>query len=118
MTIVRRRTVGAWNEESVRINLPFVFLPISIWIRLQEEHHSTLRTKEILKGVGSSTGALDSEQSDAIQSMVGFVYPCRRAFYSLSPLPLFFWSRCVINNKIKGLDTKILASVQPDKLLL
>ena len=64
---------------------------------------------------GIGTGALDSEQSDTIQSMAGFVCPCRRAFYSLPPMPLFLGSCCVINNKIKGLDTKILALVQPDK---
>lgn len=32
MTFVRHRKVEAWNEGSVRINLAFVFLLISIWI--------------------------------------------------------------------------------------
>jgi hypothetical protein len=67
---------------------------------------------------GKGTGALQSEQSDTVQSMAGFVCPCRRATHSLPPFPLLFWSRCVINNKIKALDTKILATVQLDKLLL
>lgn len=115
MTIVRHRKVGAWNEECVRINLAFVFLPISIWILFAGWTLFNLRTQEILQGVGIGTGALDSEQSDTIQSMAGFVCPCRRPFYSLPPLPLFFGSCCVINNKVKGLDTKILALVQPDK---
>jgi hypothetical protein len=37
---------------------------------------------------------------------------------SLSCSPRVFWPSCVINNKIKILDTNILATIQPDKLLL
>lgn len=32
--------------------------------------------------------------------------------------PLVFWSCCVINSKIKTPDTSVLATAQPDKLLL
>lgn len=69
--------------------------------------------------MGKGPGAQHSGQSSTVQSRAGFVCLPRRPFISsLSCTPLVFWSCCVINNKIMTLDTNILATAQPDKLLL
>lgn len=103
VTIVRHRKVGAWSEESARINLAFVLLPISIWILFARWTLFNPQDQGDSERGGKQHRCTGSEQSDTIQSMAGFVCPCRRAFYCLPPLVLpILGSCCVINNKVQG----------------
>lgn len=86
---MRHRKVESWNEESVRTNLVLSFSPSQFGYCLRDEYCSTLSTKEVCEGVGNGTGAPDSEQSDSVQAVAGFVCPPRRAFHSSLPA-LFF----------------------------
>lgn len=120
MTFVRHRKVEAWNEGSVRINLAFVFfsdLDSDIVSKMSSVQPSGPRSFRKGRERAQVHGSVDN-QVQFSQGLALSASPGGPFIPSLSCTPSVFWSCCVINSKIKTLDTNILATAQPDKLFL